>query len=121
MTVRARQALRDAMSADSPDERFRLAHLAALRAAGAVIADRGGRPRPRQRLQSAWVLLATVAPDLAGWSRLFAAAAPERAAIEAGGRSVVGEQVAAQELQRAETFLRLVEQSLGQIPVPLAS
>ena len=65
-------------------ERFRFAHLAALRVAAAVLAERGRPASARRRLISVWVLLDSVAPELADWAALFAAGAPVRAAIEAG-------------------------------------
>lgn len=120
LAERARHTLREAALADSADERFRLAHLAALRTAGAVIAERG-RPAARRRLQSAWSLLAALAPELADWCRLFAAGARDRAAIEAGAWSVVSARAADDQLRAAEQFLRIVEESLGRIAVPLAS
>lgn len=120
LAERARRTLREAAVADGPDERFRLAHLAALRTAGAVIAERG-RPSGRRRLQSAWLLVEALAPELADWSRYFAAGARDRAAIEAGARAVVSVRAADDQLRSAEQFLRVVEESLGRIAVPLAS
>jgi hypothetical protein len=120
LTERARQALREAARADAPDERFRLAHLAALRTAGAVIAAHG-RPGGRRRLQSAWLLVHSLAPEYAEWAVYFAAGARDRAAIEAGARAVVSARAADDQLRSAEQFLRLVEEPLGRIAVPLAS
>lgn len=90
--------------------RYADAHLAALRAASAVIAARttpyrGGR---RDRLPSVWDLLAVVAPELAEWAAFFAATTTKRAAAEAGiPHAVTG--LDADELMRAaETFVSAV-------------
>ncbi len=84
----ARQGLLDAEYAAHPVDRYAQAHLAALRAAAAVLAART-RPSRRCRPTSAWVLLATVAPELAEWSAYFAATSATRSAAEAGVRRLV--------------------------------
>ena len=94
------------------DERFRLAHLGALRTAAALFADRA-RPAVRRRPTNAWVLLAQVAPELADWATYFAAGASKRAAIEAGARQVVTAREADDLLRAATEFLTMVEVSLG--------
>ena len=95
----------------SVSERYVEAHLAALRAAAALLAARAAVPAARPR--SVWVLLPEVAPELAEWAAFFAAAAQQRAAAEAGsGRAT--EREADDLLRDAETFLGLVAgQSLG--------
>lgn len=108
------------MAADSPDERFRLAHLCALRTAAAVLAQRGRPSGGRRRLVSAWVLIDSVAPELADWAAYFAAGAAARAAIEAGASSVVSARQADDQWRAAEEFLAVVEASLGLV-APLAS
>ncbi len=67
----------------APDETFTHAHLAALRAAAAVLAVRG-RPTGRRAPRTVWDMLAAVAPEAADWSTYFAAGAPVRRAIDAG-------------------------------------
>lgn len=67
---------------DTPALRFATAHLAALRAAAAVLAVRG-RPA-RRRAGSAWEELLAVAPELDGWAAVFAESAGLRATAEAG-------------------------------------
>ena len=89
-----------------PGERFRLAHLAALRAAAAVLAERGRPACARRRLMSVWVLLDAVAPELTDWARYFAAGAPVRAAVEAGARHAVERRVADDQVRSAEEFIR---------------
>jgi hypothetical protein len=106
----ARQGLLDAEYATHPVDRYAQAHLAALRAAAAVLA---ARPRPLRRAQptSAWVLLATVAPELAEWSRFFAASSATRAAAEAGVRRLVTTRDADALVRQAGEFLTLARQA----------
>ena len=108
------RGLVEASSAASPGERYATAHLAALRAAAAVLACRA-RPTVgvrRSRPTSAWVLLTGVAPELGEWAAFFAAGARKRAAAEAGLPAVTPRE--ADDLVRdAETFLSVVETTLG--------
>lgn len=74
-----------ASRSEQPAERYAQAHLAALRAAAAVLAARarpstGQRSRPR----SVWVLLPRVAPELTEWAQFFASGATKRSLAEAG-------------------------------------
>jgi hypothetical protein len=121
LLAQARSVLADAAAADSAAERFCLAHLAALRTAAAVFAERGRPATTRRRLVSAWVLVETVAPEFADWAAYFAAAAPTRAAVEAGAVSAASQRDADDQLRAAEEFLILVESSLGLLATPLAS
>jgi hypothetical protein len=112
LLVAAWRGLAEAASAGTPNERYSLAHLAALRAAAAVLAARA-RPQQRRRGRpvSAWNLLAVVAPSLQEWSSFFAAGASKRAAAEAG-LPVVTTREADDLLRDAERFLSLVENLL---------
>lgn len=118
---RARGVLAEAGAADSVDERFRLAHLAALRVAAAVLAARGRPAATRRRLISAWVLIESVAPELGDWAGYFAAGAASRAAIEAGASHVVSVREADDQLRTAWAFLEVVEARFGLLATPLAS
>ncbi len=109
----ARGVLADAERAVDPGERFRLAHLSALRTAAAVCARRGRPSGARRRLLSVWVLLERVAPEHAEWAGYFAAGAPVRAAVEAGALSAVSERSADDQVRAAAEFLALVEGSFG--------
>jgi hypothetical protein len=82
---RARAGLADAAEMRAPGMRYATAHLAALRAAAAVLAARAmSAPAHRQsRVMSVWPLLALVAPELHEWASHFAGAASKRAAAEA--------------------------------------
>jgi hypothetical protein len=113
----ARRGLGDAATCQRPCERYALAHLAALRCAAAVLAERA-RPEPleqrrAQRLRSAWSLLADVAPEMAEWAAFFAAGAMKRAAAEAGIEGAVTAREADDLLRDCETFLALVETTVG--------
>ncbi|MDP9116153.1 MAG: SAV_6107 family HEPN domain-containing protein [Actinomycetota bacterium] len=121
LLIRARAVLDEAAVAESAAERFRLAHVAALRTAAAVFAERGRPTGSRRRIVSAWVLVTSVAPELGEWAAYFAAAAPLRAAVEAGAVSAVHERDADDQLRAAAEFLQLVEASLGLLPAALAS
>jgi hypothetical protein len=109
----AAAVLAEATAAAEPGERFRLAHLSALRAAAALCADRGRPASARRRLMSVWVLLERVAPEYAEWAGYFAAGAPVRAAVEAGAVSAVSARSADDQLRAATEFLGLVEHALG--------
>jgi hypothetical protein len=115
--ARAAESLRDAVVARDVPTRYACAHVAALRAAAALLAARarpagtpGGRRRPQK---NAWVLLTEVAPELAEWARFFAAGAAKRAAAEAGSTRAVTEREADDLVRDADRFLGVVEQALG--------
>ncbi|QKG26530.1 SAV_6107 family HEPN domain-containing protein [Actinomadura verrucosospora] len=110
----ARMGLAEAAEATSPAVRYVCAHLAALRAAAAVLASkeplethRRGRPR------SVWVLLPEAEPALREWAAFFAAGADKRAAAEAGLPRAVTPREAEELLHDAEVFVTLVEDTLG--------
>ncbi|MEU6035114.1 MULTISPECIES: SAV_6107 family HEPN domain-containing protein [Actinomadura] len=120
----ARMGLAEAAEATSPAVRYVCAHLAALRAAAAVLASkepvethRRGRPR------SVWVLLPEAEPALREWAAFFAAGADKRAAAEAGLPRAVTAREADELLHDAEVFVSLVEETLGipsqpTLPIP---
>jgi SAV_6107-like HEPN len=102
-------------------ERYAEAHLAALRAASAVLAARARPARVRRGPSSVWTLLPEVAPELVEWSAFFAAGAGKRAAAEAG-LPVVSAREADDLVRDATHFLALVETTLGldhQVTLPL--
>jgi hypothetical protein len=117
----ARYGLAAAESEASPGARYVSAHLAALRAAAAVVTVRsqpGATPRRRKPL-SVWELLPKVEPTLSEWAAFFAAGAAKRAAAEAGLPRAVSWQEADDLLRDAETFLSLAEEALGVPAQPL--
>jgi hypothetical protein len=115
----ARRGLAEAVRTPADGLRYATAHLAALRAAAAVLAARA-RPEPgrRNRITSVWALLATVAPELGEWAAFFAAGASKRAAAEAGiPRAVTGRE-ADDLIRAAEQFVEVVAVSLGLVYQP---
>jgi len=114
----ARHGLAAAESEASSGARYVSAHLAALRAAAAVVAARAdpGASTRRRRPLSVWELLPKVEPALAEWAAFFAAGAAKRAAAEAGLPRAVSPREADDLLRDAEMFLSLAENALG-VPV----
>jgi hypothetical protein len=108
----ARAGLVDAEAAQVPRERYALAHLAALRAAAAVLAARARPAQTRRRPVSAWQLLIVVAPELREWAEFFAAGATKRAAAQAG-RPVASQREADDLVRDAARFLAAAESHLG--------
>jgi hypothetical protein len=115
----ARRGLDDAAAQRVDGLRYATAHLAALRAAAAVVAARA-KPVPsrRSRLTSVWDLLSLVAPALSEWSAYFAASAGKRAAAEAGIPRVVTAREADDLVRAAATFISVVELALGRLANP---
>lgn len=85
-------------------ERFTHAHLAAVRAAAAVVAARG-RPAGRGAPRTVWEMLGVVAPELVRWAALFADGARLRSALEAGRFEAVSTARAERALCDAEDFV----------------
>ena len=110
----ARMGLVEAAETRPDGLRYAAAHLAALRAAAALL-DARARPAPtrRNRVTSVWALLVVVAPELGEWADYFAAGASKRAAAEAGIPRVVSAQEADDLLRAAEQFVAVVEEALG--------
>ncbi|HEX3335509.1 MAG TPA: SAV_6107 family HEPN domain-containing protein [Jatrophihabitans sp.] len=113
LLAHAHSVLDEAARTGDPGERFRLAHLSALRTAAAVTAERGRPAGSRRRLMSVWVLLERVAPEYSGWAAYFAAGAAIRSAIEAGSTSAATARAADDQVRAATDFLALVESALG--------
>lgn len=115
--LRAAESLSEAVGAPDAPTRYACAHVAALRAAAALLSARARPAGPRKRPQkNAWVLLTEVAPEMTEWATFFAAGAGKRAAAEAGSSRAVTEREADDLVRDADRFLALVEQSLGLTP-----
>lgn len=115
--ARAAESLSEAIAAPEVPTRYACAHVAALRAAAALLAARAQpQPQRRRRQKNAWVLLAEVAPELAEWAQFFAGGAAKRAAAEAGSARAVTEREADDLVREADRFLAVVERSLGLVP-----
>jgi len=108
----ARHDVAEAMVTTVPTERYAAAHLAALRTAAAVLAVRT-RPAATKRPRNVWSMLPQVAPELTEWAAFFAAGAGKRAAAEAGLSRAVTPREADDLLREAQTFIALVETTLG--------
>jgi SAV_6107-like HEPN len=111
----ARHGLAEAESEHDPATRYISAHLAALRAAAAILAARGepGNGARRRRPRSVWDLLPQVEPALAEWAAFFAASAAKRAAAEAGLPRAASGREADDLLRDASTFVAVAERALG--------
>ena len=111
----ARQGLAEAEAEADAGTRYIGAHLAALRAAAAIVAARGepGTGARRRRPRSVWELLPQVEPALAEWAAFFAASAAKRAAAEAGLPRAATAREADDLLRDASTFLMVAERALG--------
>ena len=124
----ARRGLAEADAEADPGTRYICAHLAALRAAAAIVAARGepGTGGRRRRPRSVWELLPQVEPALTEWAAFFAASAAKRAAAEAGLPRAATAHEAEDLLRDAGTFLTVAERALGadnqsQLPLRPAS
>jgi hypothetical protein len=117
----ARHGLLGAAEETSAGSRYVAAHLAALRAAAAIVAARPTTETGTRRKapKSVWELLPRVEPALAEWAAFFAAGARKRAAAEAGLPKAVSAHEADDLLRDAETFLSLAEEALGVPAQPL--
>jgi hypothetical protein len=119
----SRHGLLEARDTRPPGLRYATAHLAALRAAAAVLAARARPAAPGRRRGgrpvSVWALLTMVSPELGEWAAFFAAGAAKRAAAEAGIPRVVTAREADDMLRDAERFLAVVETTLGMPHQPL--
>jgi hypothetical protein len=111
----ARLGLAEAESETDTGTRYIGAHLAALRAAAAIVAARGepGTGSRRRGPRSVWELLPQVEPALAEWAAFFAASAAKRAAAEAGLPRAATAREADDLLRDAGTFLTVAERALG--------
>lgn len=119
----ARYGLSEAAQTRPDGQRYATAHMAALRAAAAVLAARArpAVPSRRSRVTSVWSLLVLVAPEFSEWASYFALGAGKRAAAEAGIPRVVSPREADDLLRAAEQFVAVVESALGlayQPPLP---
>jgi SAV_6107-like HEPN len=105
----ARRGLAAAASTQDAPERYAGAHLAALRAAAAVLAVRSRPDRQRSRPLSVWALLASVAPELREWAAFFAAGSQTRAAVQAGVTRLVSSRDADDLVRQSQEFIDLTE------------
>jgi hypothetical protein len=108
--AQARTLLADARAEPLAADRFRIAHLAALRGTAALLSVVTSTAIPvRRRPTSAWVLLERALPEFADWAAYFASGQGQRAAADAGVRGAVDSAEADDLIEAATTFLDLVE------------
>lgn len=108
---RADAELLAAQFSPEPWERFTHAHLAALRAGAALLADRAAQPS-RRAPRTVWELLDRSFPHLSRWTVYFAGGAGLRSAVEAGRFDAVSEERAEDVVCMAEDFLDVVRREL---------
>lgn len=110
----ARHGLAEAREQDADGQRYATAHLAALRAAAAVLAARARPATGRQsKLTNVWVLLRLVAPELGEWATYYTASAAKRTAAQAGIPRTVSTREADDLVLATESFIDVVELALG--------
>lgn len=116
--ARSAESLSEAIAASEATTRYACAHVAALRAAAALLSARAlpAAGRSRRPQKNAWVLLTEVAPELGEWATFFAGGAAKRAAAEAGSSRAVSDREADYLVRDADRFLAVVERSLGLVP-----
>ncbi len=107
----AGRELAESLRAPTAAQRYAAAHLAALRAAAAVLASRA-RPTTGRRA-SAWDLLTRVAPEFAEWAAFFAAGSAKRQAVQAGIPRIISEREADDMVRQSEEFLGLVRAAVS--------
>lgn len=114
LLIMARNGLAEAAEESRDGQRYATAHLAALRAAAAVLAIRA-RPVTGQRSQvtNVWSLLVRVAPELGEWADFFARTARKRTVAEAGVSQVVTRREADDLLRDADRFVTVVTELIG--------
>jgi hypothetical protein len=106
----ALRSLDAAITSSRAGEKYVAAHLAALRAAAALLAAYA-RPNSR-RPTSVWTLVIKVAPEFTEWAQYFAAGAGKRAA-EVGLGGAVTPREADDLVRDAHEFIDLVSEKLG--------
>ena len=116
--ARAAESLSEAVAATDVPTRYACAHVAALRAAAALLAARA-RPASRPgagRRRTPGCCWPRSPPSWPSGRRFFAAGAAKRAAAEAGSTRAVTEREADDLVRDADRFLAVVEQALGLAP-----
>ena len=110
----ARALLADAHGEREPGDRYRIAHLAALRGTAALLSVLTGGATVRRRPTSAWVLLERALPEFASWAAFFASGQGRRAAADAGVRGAVTLDEADELVDATTRFLYLVEAGVAE-------
>lgn len=111
---RCEEGVRAAERVEDPAERYCSAHLAAIRAAAAVLAVRG-RPRRGRAAFNVWQVLPRVAPELTEWAVFFESGSARRAAAQAGLTTAVTARDADDLVRQVTLFAEVVAGQLGLI------
>ncbi|MEO7070508.1 MAG: SAV_6107 family HEPN domain-containing protein [Nostocoides sp.] len=120
---RSEESLDLACHATVARERYLQAHLAALRAAAALVGSRGGRAPHDPRVPYAgpggptrrglWTALAVTAPELGEWASYFAATGRRSRRVVRGEPTPISPRDADDLVRAAQTFLTLAAGRLG--------
>ncbi|WP_415644772.1 SAV_6107 family HEPN domain-containing protein [Stackebrandtia soli] len=114
LLILSRQGLAEAGEETRDGARYATAHLAALRAAAAVLSIRARiNSGQRGRVTNVWRLLAQVAPELQEWAEYFAQTAHKRTMAQAGVPRVVTTREADDLLRDADHFVSVVTELIG--------
>ena len=112
-------AIDDAYQAQTPQEQYVAAHIAALRAGAALLAVRA-KPSRSSRIRSVWQMLPGIAPELAEWCAYFDAIGRRRVFVEIG-REPVSQRQADDLVRDAQLFLGCIADQLEVgLPMPIA-
>ena len=109
----ARRELEAGKRDSSAANRYLAAHLAALRAAAAILAARPDPRARRKRPRNVWKALPQVEPAFGAWAARFTAGATKRRAAEAQLPRAVSRREANKLLRDAETFVSCAESAIG--------
>ncbi|SHF39624.1 SAV_6107 family HEPN domain-containing protein [Streptoalloteichus hindustanus] len=112
LLAQARRGLAEAGSAARDADRYTTAHLAALRAAAAVLATRARPLAEGRKPTSVWKLLTSVAPELREWAAFFAAGARTRSLVQAGVTRLVSPRDADDMVRQVGQFVDLAERAV---------
>lgn len=114
LVERSREALLHACHAHEAAERYSEAHLGALRACAAVLAQHAPRT-VGSRPSGAWETLARIAPECAEWAAFFQAAG-RRSRAALAGLAQIDQREADDLIRQSELFLGVVLEKLGLPP-----
>ena len=110
---RAHAELDQLSSRGAAEENFVHAHMAALRAGGALLALHPGPGARRRAVRSVWEQIAELDERWGPWAALFAAGAPVRAAIESGRQHRLDPDQVARTEQAAVDFVAIVAEAIA--------
>lgn len=121
LLLRAEAELNQVTAESGPDSGFLHAHMAALRAAAAIVQGAGPvtPARSRRRVRSVWEQLGEVSPTWQAWAGHFAQHASMRAAIESGRPSGLTSGEAEEAITAATDFVALARAAVAAADAPM--